>query len=155
MYNLPLSIYEKGKHMDVSQILERHTMYADSAAYADKEESVRHLNGDILTAISKTLADTNGEKAQKGFVNMVADLYFVEQDLTASHFVNSMYKLEQSDWSYQAVPQSKAQNIQATEKPVSMRRAIALDFLMDNKRFLEQDRKEAFVQSLQGAHYTI
>ncbi len=143
--------------MNVSKILEQNKMSPRAAFYAEQGESMTDLNGDILTGIGETVLAAKGKKAHAGFVNMVADLYFVQKDMSASNFVTALHKLEKNKWTCQQIIAANANDVCQADKHEGsvMRRAIAQDFLLDNKRFLDDERKQRFIEGMQGIQYTV
>lgn len=91
-----------------NKILTDNNMSSRSAYFAGRGESLSDLNGQILENIYESVKKENGDNAAKSFTNMVADLYFVQRDLSASTFINSFYTLESCSWNYRPMTEEKS-----------------------------------------------
>lgn len=74
-------------------------MSARPEFYAGRGSMTCDLNSQILEMIYDGIKKEKGEKAAEAFVNMVGDM---EDDASATTFLVSLYRLEDSGWEYQS-----------------------------------------------------
>lgn len=92
---------------DASKILSDGKMISQASYYSGRGETRSDLNGEMVESMFQDIQKNNGADAAASFVNTVADLYFVHEDLSAAGFINAMYTLEEANWRYSPAVEPK------------------------------------------------
>lgn len=80
----------------LKEIIRKNGMSARPEYYSGRGATTCDLNSDMLFCIHKDIIDTFGEKAGKGFVDMVNGIKVI----SATAFLNGLYELFHNAWEY-------------------------------------------------------